>query len=712
MLSAVEKKEYHYDKEQLMAALRKVGLKKGDIVLSHSNVGFLGYPKEGHSQQEVFQTVLDAFSEVLGAQGTLVVPAFSYSFCNGEAFDLENSPSQAGAFSEFVRRDKRAMRSADPIFSVCAIGPKAKELTANLNKECFGKDSVWDRLMRLDAVVLNIGIEVGSTFIHYVERRLNVPYRYNKLFSGDIIEGDRRRKDAVIYFVKDLSYPAARANWSNLNRDARNDPAVKFEKVGRGEISLIRCRRMFELCRRGLKKNPAYLVEGLSIYRPDNRAAEKEAAKLGMKEDTGAFEIIEKLWKLPRDIISDGYDTALAALAKIMPLKVHGYPTGSECWTWIIPEKWSCQEACLETAQGKKIFSYADNPLHAVSYSLPFEGIVGREELLRHLYTHPKNPKAVPFKFKYYEQGWGLCCSQETKDALNDAEYKVKIKTTFSFGELKVGEIVIPGKSRDSIVLCAHLCHPAAANDGLSGVAVGIELMRCLRKREKPRYTYRFLILPETIGSAAWLSHNERLIPKLKGGIFLEMLGTDLPAALQLSLAGDTQIDKCCASALKEAGEAAWVGDYSTVIRNDERNFNAPGVRVPMLSLSRVYRPDDARWPYPEYHSHLDNIGIISARRLEESVRLVLAMLDNIENNYYVVNKFKGRVFCSRYGIYIDHQVNPAGNKKFFQVMDLIDGTRSVADIAQQCGLSFGECLDVLGILKRHNLIEYTSRKR
>ena len=98
------------------------------------------------------------------------------------------------------------------------------------------------------------------------------------------------------------------------------------------------------------------------------------------------------------------------------------------------------------------------------------------------------------------------------------------IKTEFDKGTMKIGEVVVPGKQEICIVLCAHLCHPHMANDDLSGVAVGIDVMRELLKRNDLRYTYRFIVLPETIGSAAYLSNNEDLIPKMKGGLFLEML--------------------------------------------------------------------------------------------------------------------------------------------------------------------------------------------
>src|SRR5262249_8343804 len=215
------------------------------------------------------------------------------------------------------------------------------------------------------------------------------------------------------------------------------------------------------------------------------------------------------------------------------------------------PERWSCREAWLETLDGRRLFSYADHPLHVVSYSLPFEGVVTREELLRHLHVHPTLPDAIPFMFKYYERDWGLCCSRNERDAVHESQYRVLIRTDFSFGRLKVGEVVVPGESAETIVLCAHLCHPAMVNDDLTGVVVGIDVVRSLLARPRGQYTYRLLIVPETIGSIAHLSHHPDLIPLMRGGLFLEMLGRDHPHGLQLSHHRDTPVDRCFSESLR-----------------------------------------------------------------------------------------------------------------------------------------------------------------
>jgi aminopeptidase-like protein len=341
-----------------------------------------------------------------------------------------------------------------------------------------------------------------------------------------------------------------------------------------------------------------------------------------------------------------------------------------------------------------------------VSYSLPFEGVVRRDELLRHLHVHPWLPDAVPFMFKYYERDWGLCTSRQVRDSLADEFYRVVIRTTFRYGELAVGEVVAQGRSEDSIVLCAHLCHPAMVNDDLSGVVVGVEVMRRLLSRQDLHYTYRLLLLPETIGSVAFLSQNPKLLPRMRGGLFLEMLGLPNPHALQLSFAGDSEIDRCFGLALRERDPEAWTASFRQIIGNDERQFNAPGVRIPMLSLSRVRRLGDPVFPYPEYHSSADGPGSVSWCHLEESVETVLAMLEALERNAPPRNRFQGEVFCSRYGIHIDPYSNPDGHQALFDIMYLIDGTRSVAEIAEACGVPFSAVDGVLRELERHGLVE------
>jgi len=441
----------------------------------------------------------------------------------------------------------------------------------------------------------------------------------------------------------------------------------------------------------------------------DIRRLMKNVHFVSLSEESTMEEMINSLWHLPRDIISDGYEKALNELSKVLPMRIHEYPTGTKCWTWIVPEKWTCHEAYLETINGQRLFSYDQNPLHVVSYSLPFEGEISREELFQHLFVHQHIPEAIPFMHKYYERDWGLCCSKLLQQTLNDKKYIVKINTEFSKGYLKVGEIIVPGRSDESFVLCAHLCHPAMVNDDLSGVVAGIKVMRTLLNMKNLRYTYRFIIVPETIGSAAYLSHNEDLIQKMRGGLFLEMLGLKNPHALQLSFAGDTEIDKCLTMIMREHDSKSWTGDFMTVVLNDERQFNAPGVRVPMLSLSRVLPLSAPERPYLEYHSSYDTPERTSFKDLRDSCDLILKMINALENNYLPVNNYKGEIFLSRYQLHKKWYNKPEEARAlqtFRKVIHLIDGTRTIVKIAEECKSSFSEIKTIIDSLHHNDLVE------
>ncbi|MEK6222297.1 MAG: DUF4910 domain-containing protein [Chloroflexota bacterium] len=423
------------------------------------------------------------------------------------------------------------------------------------------------------------------------------------------------------------------------------------------------------------------------------------------------LELINELWFLKRELVSDDFDKALLRLAEEIPMKIHEYASGEDVWTWKVPEKWTCHEAYLETLEGERLIDYVDHPLHVVSYSLPFEGEVSREELLSHLHTHANLPDAIPFVFKYYQRDWGLCCTQTLRDSLTDEKYRVVIKTIFDAGSMKVGEMVVPGESDECFILAAHLCHPAMANDDLTGVVVGLDAVRILLAGPKPKYTIRLLILPETIGSVAYLSQNENLIPKMIGGLFLEMLGNDSPLALQQSMQPESQVDKALVSVLTGCDPHGYAGPYRTIISNDERQFNSPGVRVPMLSLSRVMNPEKIESlyePYPEYHSSYDTPEIISEERLTTARDSVLAMIKAFEDNQYVVNQFKGEVFASGNGIWIDYKVNPEGHRNLFQIMERCDGERTIADIAMEIEVSFQSVFNIVTQFAENGLVTFS----
>jgi aminopeptidase-like protein len=397
------------------------------------------------------------------------------------------------------------------------------------------------------------------------------------------------------------------------------------------------------------------------------------------------IKIIEDLWFLRRDIVSDGFDDALKYISKIIPLKIHKIPTGKKCWTWTVPEKWSVEDAYVETMNGKKIIDLKDHPLHVMSYSLSVNKIVSKEELLKHIHSSPARPKAIPFEFKYYERDWGFCIQNEKIKQIKEPKYKVFIDSKFEKGALKVGDYTIRGKSEKTIVLVAHLCHPCQVNDDLAGVAVLVDLARELAKKNN-YYTYKFLLVPETIGSVAYLSQNEGIISKLKFGIFLEMLGNSNGLSLQLSYQGNTKIDRIAKEVMKKRNPKVEIKGFREIVRNDEMVFNGPGVDIPMVSISR--------WPYPEYHTSDDNLKIISNSKLLEAKETVLDILEVLEKagsdkDYVPKRIFRGPVFLSKYNLWVDWRINKKLNQNIEKIMLMLNGNKSVSDIADELGLEF-----------------------
>lgn len=408
-------------------------------------------------------------------------------------------------------------------------------------------------------------------------------------------------------------------------------------------------------------------------------------------------EIIEELYLTNRAFITDDYDECLRYIDdKILPLEYHEYPTGKEIWnSWVVPKKWIVNEAYVE-ADRKRIIDFDNHPLHLISYSDSFEGRVSRDELKEHLYHHPKIPEAIPFHFRLnyrpWDSEWGFCVSKEVFEGLDEDEYYVKIDTEFEDGDLKIGEHHLEGEKEDTILLVAHLDHTGMAEDDLSGVVVGLEVMKRLSEIEERKYSYKLLIVPEILGSAAYLEENESLPDRVKYGIFLEMLGNKSRLALQKSFEENTKMDRVAEYVLKRDRDEYKIDGFRRIICNDELLYESPGYEIPMISINR--------YPYPEYHTHLDNPDIISDDKLQESVEYILDILEILEKDFIPIRNFKGipSLANPKYDLYIDPG-QPAvegttiisENLKVFRdaLFRYLEGEYSVFDIAEEFDLPF-----------------------
>ncbi len=432
-----------------------------------------------------------------------------------------------------------------------------------------------------------------------------------------------------------------------------------------------------------------------------------------MKNYAQAKDVLIEIFPLHRTLVSDDMDRTLAIIGSYLPdqagYALENYAPGKSVWTWKVPERYVVHEAYLELEDGTRLVDFSDNPLHLVSYSLPVDAWLSWNELAPHLFTAPKRPWAVPWMFKYYERSWGFCLSQESYDRLpHHQRFHAVIRCDFltdaGYG-FRIGAAVVnpeggAAPAAGELLLCAHTCHPAQANDDAAGVVTAIEVARRLAEKPLPAgaMSVRFLFCPETIGSIAYLAHHEDLIPNLKGGIFIEMTGNHNTLVLQRSRQDNDLMDRIARSVLKMRGEEFREGEFAQVVANDERVINGPGVNVPCISLSR--------WPYDEYHTTDDNPSIIHEDMLQQAADVVEAIVRIAATNYMPKRKFRGPVFLSGYGLWVDWRVNWGLNRAIEKIMMRFEGKQSLFDTAEEVGLDYWEIREYVEKFRARDLVD------
>lgn len=236
-------------------AFEKLGLRKGDVVMVHSDVGCVGRLGDVKDRKEFLDSILDAFLRVLSKEGTLIVPTFTYSFCKKEVFDVRNSPSTVGLFTEHVRKRNEAIRSVEPIFSCAGIGGQARRLLENVGNECFGDDSLFDRLYKADGKLMLFGRPFDITYAHYVENKFRVNYRYDKIFSGTIIdENGKSYSSQWVYYVRSLDRNV-NYEMGYIGDELFRRGLLQKTDLGHTTLLLSRAKDIFETGMELLKKN-------------------------------------------------------------------------------------------------------------------------------------------------------------------------------------------------------------------------------------------------------------------------------------------------------------------------------------------------------------------------------------------------------------------------------------------------------------------------
>jgi aminopeptidase-like protein len=351
------------------------------------------------------------------------------------------------------------------------------------------------------------------------------------------------------------------------------------------------------------------------------------------------------------------------------------------------------------------VIDLRDSNLHVVSYSTPVAATMPLAELRRHLHTLPEHPDWIPYRTSYYTPDWGFCASQRLVDSLPDGHYRVRIDATLQAGHLTYAEHRIGGQTSQEVLVSCHVCHPSLANDNLSGIAVATWLAgRLGQLRPRPRFTYRFLFLPATIGSITWLARNQRRLDRVHHGLVLACVGDPGGLTYKRSRRGDTPIDQAMGHVLAASGRPHTVVDFEPY-GYDERQFCSPGFDLPVGCLSRT---PYAR--YPQYHTSADDLGLVRPQSLQDTLEVCWQVLSLLEADRRYRNLSpRGEPQLGRRGLYGGlggrSDAQPA-QMAMLWVLNQSDGSHSLLDITQRSGLPFELIAETATRLAEAGLLE------
>lgn len=425
------------------------------------------------------------------------------------------------------------------------------------------------------------------------------------------------------------------------------------------------------------------------------------------KRGRAIYDFAARLFPICRSITGEGVRQTLRIISDALAedgveLTVHEVPSGTPVFDWTVPREWVIRQAYIEDAFGNRVIDMAENNLHVMGYSTPVDRWVDAEELKKHIFTQADQPDVIPYVTSYYKERYGFCMSERQKNALPEGRYHMYIDSELIDGSLTYAEAVLPGSLDEEILITSYICHPSMANNECSGPALLTELIRYVKAVKHRKYTYRFLLNPETIGSITYLSQNYRhLREKLRAGVVLSCVGDDGDYSLVHTRYGSTIADKSLAAVLKYQERYK---EYSFLQRgSDERQYNAPGIDLPVVGFCR-----SKYGTFPEYHTSADNMEFITPAGLWGSYDVITQWIDAMEWN----EKYRVTVLCEpqlgKRGLYptVSQKGTYDAVSATVNLIAYADGTNDLFDISERIHCPVSQVVEVVRKLLENDLLE------
>lgn len=339
-----------YTKAELVSAIRSCGVERGDLVMAHVGMSSLRDVPAGVRDQEGLSALCAAaLSEAVGPDGILVVPSFTYSLGSGEIYDPSSTPCRnIGHFPEYFRTLPGVVRSRDPFLAVAALGGGAREIISGTSNTSYGRGSFFDKFTRAGGKIVCVGVGIRwATIRYHFDEIGGAPFRYLKVFRG------KSMGDGALEEIRWEYSVAPRA--PSVDRMSRQQGFIvedmlgkgtllKRAPLGKGHVCGIEAGEYKRYILDMLERDP-WMSSGGAITSVEQIEAEEKrrtgarSYDVDLSGKTAVEEILQEIERVPREIMSDGYDDVLAALARRFGLKIAAYPTGTRINNFIVPER-------------------------------------------------------------------------------------------------------------------------------------------------------------------------------------------------------------------------------------------------------------------------------------------------------------------------------------------------------------------------------------
>ena len=259
---------------------RELGVESNALVWLHSGLKGFGILEDG------INTITEAFAEVL-SDGILIIPTFSYSWNRRERFDrLKTECPDMGGYASKAWKNSKFQRNFNPIFSVAIMDNTTdKSVAENLFDDstkitCFGSGSVFDQMEKISSsrpgyIILLGGahddVVFRTTFLHLVEERVGVPYRYVKYFINP--DNSDEKVGQYVRYISDDEYKnqngkspptyytfPIKARYKQLGIDLTNEGMIKQVSFGYSLTRMVEISAFCGWLENKLLVNPEFLM--------------------------------------------------------------------------------------------------------------------------------------------------------------------------------------------------------------------------------------------------------------------------------------------------------------------------------------------------------------------------------------------------------------------------------------------------------------------